>query len=153
MWYKKKKKKESLFLSDKIVKVTKKPDLKAKLDKIFSEYIRLRDADNNGMVRCISCMKIDHWKNVDCGHFVNRGHMSTRYNEKNCNAQCRKCNRFDEGNSIGYSRGLIKKYGPGVIDELEVLKHQESHLSDFDYEVLIKHYQKEVKRLKEEKGL
>lgn len=60
MWYKKKKKKESLFLSDKIVKVTKKPDLKAKLDKIFSEYIRLRDADNNGMVRCISCMKIDH---------------------------------------------------------------------------------------------
>lgn len=153
MWYKKKKKKESLFLSDKIVKVTKKPDLKAKLDKIFSEFIRLRDADSNGMVGCISCMKIDHWENVDCGHFVNRGHMSTRYNEKNCNAQCRKCNRFDEGNSIGYTRGLIRKYGTQVIDELEILKHQESHLSDFDYEVLIKHYQKEVKRLREEKGL
>lgn len=153
MWYKKKKRKKACFFSDKIVKVTKKPDLKAKLDKIFSEYIRLRDADNNGMVRCISCMKIDHWKNVDCGHFVNRGHTSTRYNEKNCNAQCRKCNRFDEGNNIGYARGLVRKYGQQVIEELEILKHQASHLSEFDYKILIAHYSKKVKELHENKGI
>ena len=152
MWYNKKKK-GKLFPSDKIVKVKKKPDLKAKLDRIFSEYIRLRDADNNGMVRCISCRNIEHWKNVDCGHFVNRSHTSTRFNEKNCNAQCRRCNRFDEGNNIGYMKGLIKKYGASVLEELEVLKYQESHLSEFEYKVLIEHYTKEVKRLHEDKGI
>ena len=26
-----------------------------KLDKVFSEYIRLRDADENGYVRCYCC--------------------------------------------------------------------------------------------------
>lgn len=38
---------------------------KDKLDRIFSEYIRLRDADNNGYIRCISCGKIVFWKDTD----------------------------------------------------------------------------------------
>ena len=97
--------------------------LKRRLDRIFSEYIRLRDADANGCCRCISCGAIHPWKETDCGHYVNRSHLSTRYDGKNCNAQCRRCNRFDEGNQIGYTRGLIKKYGIGVIDLLEVRKH------------------------------
>lgn len=79
--------------------------------------------------------------------------MATRYNEKNCNAQCRSCNRFDEGNNIGYIRGLIKKYGQGVIDELEILKHQESHWTEFEYKSLIEHYKQKVKELHENKGI
>lgn len=129
------------------------PALKRKLDEIFSVYIRLRDSDENGYCRCISCGKIEHWKDVDCGHFVNRSHMGTRYSEKNCNAQCRSCNRFDEGNNIGYTRGLIRKYGIGVISLLEAQKHSFSKMTSFDYEVMINHYKEEIKRLKREKGL
>lgn len=129
------------------------PKLKEKLDRIFSVYIRLRDSDNKGYCRCISCGSIHPWKEVDCGHHVNRSHMSTRYSEKNCNAQCRKCNRFDEGNNIGYTRGLINKYGIKIISELDVKKHSVSHMTAFDYEILIDHYNKEVERLKKEKGL
>lgn len=129
------------------------PALKRKLDEIFSVYIRLRDSDQNGYCRCISCGKIEHWKDVDCGHFVNRSHMGTRYSEKNCNAQCRSCNRFDEGNNIGYTRGLIRKYGIGVISLLEAQKHSFSKMTSFDYEVMIDHYKEEIKRLKREKGL
>lgn len=129
------------------------PKLKEKLDRIFSVYIRLRDSDNKGYCRCISCSSIHQWKEVDCGHYVNRSHMSTRYSERNCNAQCRKCNRFDEGNNIGYTRGLINKYGIKVISELDVKKHSVSHMTAFDYEILIDHYNKEVERLKNEKGL
>lgn len=142
-----------MTLHSKSTKRTPRRKLIEKLDRIFSEYIRLRDVDETGYGKCISSGKIIHWKDADAGHYINRAHMSTRYCEKNVHLQSRFDNRFREGNMIGYTRGLIKKYGPGVIDELEVLKHQESHLSDFDYEVLIKHYQKEVKRLKEEKGL
>jgi len=75
--------------------------------------------------------------------------MGTRFDEKNCNGQCRSCNRFDEGNNIGYMRGIIKKYGEGVLIELEIKKHSVSKLSFFEYEVLITHYQKEVEVLKE----
>ena len=132
---------------------TETKKLRERLDRVFSEFIRLRDADENGYIRCISCGKIGFWRDMHCGHFVNRKHMSTRFNEKNCNGQCPTCNSFDEGNNIGYMKGLIKKYGPGVIDELWVIKGQESHLSAFDYKVLIDLYKREVKRLKQEKGL
>lgn len=125
--------------------------LKRKLDDVFSIYIRLRDSDVNGYCRCISCGKIQLWKDVDCGHFVNRSHMGTRYSERNCNAQCRSCNRFDEGNNIGYSRGLIRKYGVKVLADLEVKKLTQAFMKPFDYEILIDHYKKEIKLLEENK--
>lgn len=129
-----------------------KPTLIKKLDNIFSKFIRLRDSDSNGYCRCISCGSIHFWKNIHNGHFVNRQHIATRFNEKNCNAQCVKCNTFDEGNNIGYMKGLIKKYGQGIIDELYILKKSSSKLSDFELNILIDHYKKEVDKLLKEKG-
>jgi hypothetical protein len=125
--------------------------LKTKLDRIFSEYIRLRDSDSNGYCRCISCGAIHHWKECDAGHYVNRSHMSTRFDEKNVNAQCRRCNRFDEGNQIGYTKGLIRKYGSGIINELDVKKHSVSKITRAEYELLINHYKVEVMELKKVK--
>lgn len=127
--------------------------LKEKLDRVFSRYIRLRDSNKDGYCRCISCGAIVFWKEIQNGHYVNRGHMGTRFDEKNCNAQCIRCNMFDEGNNIGYTRGLINKYGIRVISELEAKKHSISKLTPFEYETLIEHYSVEVKRLKAEKGL
>ena len=121
---------------------------KAKLDKIFSEYIRLRDADGNGMVRCISCGKLVHWKKADAGHFINRRHMALRFDEKNVNVQCRSCNRFDEGNILGYQRGLIKKYGADIINYLDIKKHNICKMDVFEYETLIEIYSKKEKELK-----
>lgn len=118
-----------------------------KLDEVFSRYIRLRDADEHGYIRCISCGKIHHFSEMDCGHFINRSHMATRYDEQNCNGQCRSCNRFDEGNNIGYTRGLIAKYGPQVIDLLYIKKNTIKKWDCFELETLIAHYQKEVKKL------
>lgn len=120
---------------------------KAKLDRIFSEYIRRRDS-NNGFGRCISCNKILHWTNGDAGHYVNRQHMSLRYDEKNVHLQCRRCNRFDEGNMLGYTKGLINKYGESVLDYLDMKKHNISKLSESDYIALISHYQDKLKQWK-----
>jgi len=122
-----------------------------KLDRIFSEFIRLRDSNKDGYFMCISCGKLVHWKEGDCGHFINRQHMSLRFSEKNCNGQCRSCNRWDEGNNIGYMRGLVKKYGASIIDELYVKKHHTSKLTDFEAKTMIDYYKEEVKRLKETK--
>lgn len=120
---------------------------KAKLDRIFSEYIRRRDSDENGFGRCISCGKIVHWKDADCGHYVNRKHLATRYDEQNCNLQCRSCNRFDEGNIQGYRRGLVAKIGIDAVDMLEIKKHNTCKISDSVYKILIAMYQKKIKEL------
>jgi hypothetical protein len=120
----------------------------AKLDKVFSEYIRLRDSDENGYCRCISCGKIAHWKDMDCGHFINRKHMSLRFNEVNCNAQCRADNRFDEGNLEGYRRGLIIKHSPDIIDRLYAMKNVQMKFSQIEMDLLTKEYAKKVTELK-----
>lgn len=68
-----KKKDKPLPLFDKAgVTVKKKPDLVAKLDKVFSRYIRLRDAMPNGMIRCISCGKVKRFDQFDNGHYHGR---------------------------------------------------------------------------------
>lgn len=123
-------------------------NLKATLDRWFSIFIRLRDSDANGYGRCISCGKVVHWREADCGHFINRRHMNTRYDERNCNLQCRSCNRFDEGNNIGYMRGLVRKYGEGVIEQLHVKKQLYRKYDEFEYRTLIQFYKNKVKELK-----
>lgn len=133
--------------------MAKKPNLKLKLDTVFSRYIRLRDARKGGLVQCISCGRIIPFDQSDCGHYINRQHMATRYSEKNCNAQCRSCNRFDEGNIQGYRRGLIAKYGEPTVLLLESLKKEINKISDFEYQTMIDFYRKEVKRLEKEKQI
>lgn len=124
----------------------------AKLDEIFSKYIHLRDADENGYCKCISSGKIQHWKDMDCGHFINRKHMSLRYNEINCNAQSRLDNRFDEGNIEGYRRGLVKKYGEEMIDKLYAAKNQTKKFTQSEIKIMIKHYKQQVDELLKLKG-
>lgn len=139
----------------KIMKKKSKPRNKLieELDNIFSKYIRLRDSDKSGYCRCISCGKLVFWKYIQNGHFVNRKHMSTRFDEYNCNAQCLSCNCFDEGNNLGYSAGLVRKYGKSVLDILLIRKNQMKKWSDFEIKKLINHYKKEVDKLLKEKLL
>lgn len=63
---------------------------KDKLDRVFSEYIRKRDT-KDGYFICISCGRRLPYGQADCGHYINRRHLATRWDEENCNAQCRKC--------------------------------------------------------------
>jgi len=154
MIYKRKTKKKSLPLIDKTGEIVKKkPDLKAKLDKEFSLFIRLRDAMPNGYFKCISCGKIKPFEQADNGHYINRQHMNTRFDEVCCNAQCRHCNRFMEGNIQNYRKGLIAKYGEQRVILLEAKQGITRKYSDFEYEQLIKYYKVLNKKLRKEKGI
>lgn len=126
---------------------------KEKLDRVFSQYIRLRDMLPGNVFQCISCGRIKPINQADCGHYINRQHMSTRFSEVNCNAQCRSCNRFDEGNMSGYRAGLIRKHGESKVLMLESQKYETRKYSDFEYEALIKHYKEKVKKILKDKNL
>lgn len=122
-----------------------------KLDDIFSRYIRLRDAMPSGYVRCISCGRIKKFSDMDCGHYHSRRHMATRWDEDNCNAQCRYCNRFLADQLVGYRDGLIKKIGIQRFELLNVKAHQTKKWSEYELNVLIGYYREKVRELEEQK--
>ena len=128
----------------------KKPNLKAKLDRVFSEYIRLRDTaghTKDGFFKCISCGQIKPYSQADCGHYIGRQHMATRFNELNCWAQCRKCNRFEEGRKADYRRNLVDRIGEDKVLLLEASQRNTAKISDFEYEEMIKYYKEKIKNL------
>jgi 5-methylcytosine-specific restriction endonuclease McrA len=94
--------------------------LQAKADKLMSQYIRMKYADDLGNVSCVSCGKVLYWNESDAGHFVpkSRG-AAVRYVEENVHPECPGCNRFNEGHLIGYTRYMIDMYGEEKIDELQ----------------------------------
>jgi len=119
-----------------------------KADDAFSLFIRTRDSQvyEGKAFRCISCQRVLPINQGDCGHYVNRSHMSLRFSELNCNIQCRHCNRFQEGNIQDYRKGLIKKIGEPKVLLLEAQKNITNKLSNFELEIIAKHYKEETKK-------
>lgn len=118
-----------------------------KLDKIFSQYIRLRDS-KDGYFTCCSCGQLKPYSLADAGHFINRRWMATRWDERNVHSQCSSCNRFDEGNLTGYYRFMLEKYGQQTIDILESVKTPYKW-TDGELDMLIKNYKRKVKEIKD----
>jgi len=86
----------------------------------FSRYIRERDVMRWGV--CISCGKPITFESCDAGHFVpaNGCGRDLLFDERNVNAECSRCNAWDEMHLIGYAKGLDFRYGPGTADALMV---------------------------------
>lgn len=116
------------------------------MDKAFSLYIRLRDS-TDGYFTCCSCGQMKLYEKADAGHFINRRWMAVRWDERNVHAQCSSCNRFDEGNAIGYARFMDKKYGTDVVDLLFALKQETMKWSDWELKQLELDYKKKTKAL------
>lgn len=131
--------------------VKKLPDrvsLKRKLWKVFSEYVRRKDADWQGFVRCVTCGKSLHWKEMDAGHYNPKTDgLAMYFEEKNVHPQCTYCNRFRHGNIQQYSLYLIRKYGPDVLKELDWKKNQLTSITEVDYIRLIDLYKNKLKEL------
>lgn len=154
-YYFKRKPKAAQTAKKEVKKTTSKskPNLVKKLDRVFSLYIRLRDAMPNGYTRCISCGKIKTFDDVDCGHFYSRTHMATRYDEDNCNAECKFCNRFSADHLIAYQTNLIRKIGMSRFDKLGLRAKSTCHWLDSELEERIKYYSQKVNELSREKSI
>jgi hypothetical protein len=125
----------------------KRSTLIKKADTVFSQYIRQRYANNSGITECYTCGKKDHWKNLQCGHFMSRKHYSTRWDETNCQVQCAGCNVFRYGEQYKFGRNLDIELGNGTANSLEVKSRQIVKYSNVDLMELIKHYKKKLAEL------
>ena len=127
-----------------MAKKTQRKKLVEKLDKVFSIYIRLREAKNE-IAECFTCGKQDHYKKLQNGHFQSRKHYSTRWDEINCQVQCAGCNVFRYGEQYKFSVNLDLKYGKGTAEAMHLKSNQTVKLDNYDLEVLITKYDNLVK--------
>lgn len=116
---------------------------------VFSEYIRLRGANDQGYVACFTCGIIKHWKQTDCGHGIPRQHRATKYNEINNQAQCKRCNGFEGGARELFKENMDKKYGRGTWDKLQVASRATCKLGKYEYDIMTELYKKKVRELKQ----
>lgn len=129
------------------------PIMQKKLDKAWSVFIRLSNANEDGVCFCITCGKAHHWKAIDCGHFVDRDHLPTRWHKVNCKPQCIECNRFKTGKRYQFGMALNKAYGVGTAEYLIELGDSKSNdikdnLDDLYIKVLA-----DVRELKKRLGI
>jgi hypothetical protein len=82
----------------------------------FNAYIRARDAG----LPCISCGCPDGKGKRNAGHYRPAGiNTALRFDERNCNGQCERCNTYLSGNIAAYRDGLVKKIGITYTQQLD----------------------------------
>ena len=125
----------------------KRSTLIKKLDKVFSQYIRTKDADHRGKVSCYTCGVVKHWKNMDAGHFQSRGKYMTRWEEKNVKPQCKRCNGFRSGEQYLFGLNLDAEYGKGTADDLVYESNQTARFTNDYLLEKIEYYQNKVNKV------
>ena len=129
-------------------KNSKKPTrskLIKKLDTVFSQYVRLSNADDRGYCTCITCGKKGHWKTggIQAGHFISRKHYSVRWDLDNVKPQCVACNVYRAGEQYKYSLYLGEKLSKKLDDKSrEITKFTSKEIEDLIdlYDRLLKKY-------------
>lgn len=109
------------------------------LDTIFSTYIRRKDAIDD-IATCVTCGKKDHYKKLQCGHFMSRSNYSTRWDENNVGVQCYGCNISRSGEQFKFSLYLGNK----LAEQMLIKSKQTVKFADEDLIDLIKYYTEKV---------
>ena len=121
-----------------------------KIDRLFSEYIRLKHADHSGNCKCITCERTFYYKDIDAGHFVSRRHIIVRFDELNVHPQCKRCNRFLNGLQYEYGKAIDMLYGKGTADKLVSLSKQTTKIENYELEEKYFFYKKNLITLKKQ---
>ena len=145
----------AMLKSKKPVKAKKKPKSIARLRNdvadLVQRLVRLKAADSNGMVKCWTCPTVKHWKEMQGGHFIERGKTATKILEENIHPQCPGCNMYGMKHAskiLEYRREMVAWYGEEFVQWLEdeakqTVRHTRQELATLsaDYEAQIKHFE------------
>jgi len=98
-------------------------------------------------INCFTCPRILPWKESHAGHFHLRQHDWTTEiggDQRNIQAQCAGCNNYMRGRPQTFALNLIKKYGEGILQELQDEKDTEKKWKISELEVLIEFYKSNI---------
>jgi NAD-dependent oxidoreductase involved in siderophore biosynthesis len=118
-------------------------------DTQISLYVRLTAAGERGTVKCVSCGASIFWSDADCCHYIDRGHMATRYDLVNLAPGCIDCNRFNlDVHKAEFRKHIIAKYGENAIVKLEVGRHLTTKWMRHELEEMIEQLKERNKELR-----
>lgn len=121
--------------------------LKAKADKLCSEWVRRSYANWKDEVKCFTCDKMFTVKTIQCGHFISRTYTNTRWHLPNLRPQCYSCNIMRHGNMDEFAVRLERET-PGILNELYSWKHRPStDNTRKDLELVIGFFKEKLKTL------
>ncbi len=121
-----------------------------RLDSIVSQVVRLKESDDNGMVKCATCKTVRFWKAMQCGHYQRRGNISTRYFVINLAPQCPECNCERNGEPKKFAEYIDLKHGLGTASYLR--KKAREITKNFPYEEEIIKWQEILSKIVDIKG-
>ena len=87
--------------------------LKDKAWDLFALYIKMRDANGEGLCECVTCGKTLFFYEADCqaGHFVSGRSNAVLFDEKIVHTQCYSCNCGRYGEQAKYLLFMKRKFG------------------------------------------
>lgn len=122
-------------------------------DKLFGDFIKMRDSDEQGNIKCVCCGLPFHLKDKDSGgdyivqclHFIPRGVYVLRFYENNASAGCSYCNLQMHLNPNGreyvsFRNKLVNTIGELKVSDMELCNRHINKLTAKDLEEIIDKY-------------
>ncbi len=122
-------------------------------DKLFGDFIKKRDSDNNGNISCVCCGKIYNLEDKDNNgdrivqplHFVSRTIYTQRWNESQVYAGCCYCNldmhQYPDGIAYRQFRSkLCIDLGYEAVSDMEDEKYNVNRISHSQIQEVIDKY-------------
>lgn len=123
--------------------------LKKELDALVSRYVRLsyakRGPGGNMFASCYTCGTTKTWKQMQCGHFIRRQYLATRFDLRNLRVQCVGCNIYGDGKMVEFSAKLEKET-PGIT--IVLYREAQKITKNYPYESEIERYKGLLKKYK-----
>ncbi len=117
---------------------------------LVQKYVRLKAADDQGYVQCVTCGIKRLWNDqMQGGHFIERSYLATKLLEENIHPQCSTCNGpfggTPSGNLVQYTIFMEDTYGREFIQELDQLRQESRKYYTLEIEDMKKDYQDKIK--------
>lgn len=118
---------------------------------------RISAADDNGYARCVSCGKVQHYKEMDGGHFIPKGNSSYWALEiENVHPQCKPCN--SRGMKYGtaaqqYTLWMEEYYGRDFVEQMFRDKRKIRKIYAADYREMLKEWSALIRHHEERIGV
>jgi len=117
------------------------------LDHVFSQYIRCKHADKEGMAECFTSGKRMRWQELQCGHFISRKNLGTRWLEANCRPQSEHDNCYLSGNLEVFEQKLLKE-DKNSVEYLQDLAREVARPTKHELKSLIIEYRSKLDLVK-----
>lgn len=111
---------------------------------------RMKNADDNGIVQCVTCGVKRHYKDrMQGGHYIPRGSTKWCLDQRNLAPQCAYCNCFGMKSggvaAQAFTIYMIDQYGKDFVEEMIRTKSEPVKMYKADYQEILDELREQIK--------